>query len=92
MPCTKSNELRFRSRMNRRSSIPTPSSGRGSRTIAQKYKSMDLLGGDTKERKIYDALKDEILLEFNEAPLSEVVDYLKTARQHSHRHRQAGPR
>ena len=47
----------------------------------QKYKSMDLLGGDTKERKIYDALNDEILLEFNDAPLSEVVDYLKTARK-----------
>ncbi len=46
----------------------------------QKYKSMDLLSGESKERKIYDALKDEILLEFNDAPLSEVVDYLKQAR------------
>lgn len=32
-------------------------------------------------RQISAALEDEILLEFNETPLSEVVDYLKTARQ-----------
>ncbi len=49
-------------------------------TDRQKYKSMDLLSGETKERKIYDALKGEILMEFTDAPLSEVVDYLKTAR------------
>ncbi len=48
-------------------------------TDRKKYKAMDLLGGGTPERKIYDALDRETMLEFNEAPLSEVVDYLKTA-------------
>ncbi|MBM4094015.1 MAG: VWA domain-containing protein, partial [Planctomycetes bacterium] len=46
----------------------------------EKYKSMDLLGSGTKEKRIYDALLEETILEFDEAPLSEVVDYLKTAR------------
>ncbi len=45
----------------------------------EKYKAMDLLGDDTKERRIYDSLREEVLLEFNDAPLSEVVDYLKTS-------------
>ena len=48
-------------------------------TDRQKYKSIDLLGGDTKERRIYDALDKEMLLEFTDAPLSEVIDYIKTA-------------
>ncbi len=46
----------------------------------KKYKSMDLLGSGTPEKRIYDALDTETILEFNESPLSEVVDYIKTAR------------
>ena len=46
----------------------------------KKYKSMDLLGSGTPEKRIYDALDTETHLEFNETPLSEVVDYIKNAR------------
>jgi hypothetical protein len=61
-------------------SYPDPEFWERISTDREKYKSMDLLGRDTKERRIYDALQEEILLEFNDAPLSEVVDYLATAR------------
>ena len=47
----------------------------------EKYKSMDLLGSGTPEKRIYDALDQETILEFNESPLSEVVDFIKNARE-----------
>jgi hypothetical protein len=45
----------------------------------QKYKSMDLLGSGTPEKRIYDALEKEVpALEFTETPLSEVLDYIES--------------
>lgn len=41
----------------------------------KKYASIDLLGSDTKEREIYDALDQTTQFDFNETPLSEVVEY-----------------
>lgn len=43
----------------------------------EKYSSMDLKEKGTAEKKIDDALNSTTQLDFNEAPLSDVIDYLK---------------